>query len=223
MRQAALRTPGADERARRLLRAVELELAAGYPSTAQEWLRKAEPWLQGQREQAWALRLERAVRYARGDLNGTASLLLDAAGRLASRDSSLARETFLEAFQAALCAGRLAGQARATAAQITADSSGGSQGAGLTHVLSAMGLLEIGLGNYKSAVANLLPVYEEDLTYLGCWSLPDSRRSGLSHRRHQPRAVGARPPLRASRRQRDRLGARPARPFPRPLGPGPRY
>ena len=36
-----------------------------------------------------------------------------------------------------------------------------------------MGLLEIGLGNYKSAVANLLPVYEEDLTYLGCWSLPD--------------------------------------------------
>ena len=126
-----------------------------------------------QHEQAWALRLERAVRYARGDLNGTASLLLDAAGRLASRDSSLARETFLEAFQAALCAGRLAGQARATAAQITADSSGGSQGAGLTHVLSAMGLLEIGLGNYKSTVANLLPVYEEDLTYLGCWSLPD--------------------------------------------------
>ena len=35
------------------------------------------------------------------------------------------------------------------------------------------GLLEIGLGNYESAVANLLPVYEEDLTYLGCWSLPD--------------------------------------------------
>ena len=64
-------------------------------------------------------------------------------------------------------------EARATAAQMTADSSGRSQGAGLTHALSAMGLLEIGLGNYKSAEANLLQVYEEDLTYLGCWSLPD--------------------------------------------------
>ena len=38
----------------RLLRAVELGYAAGYPSTAQEWLRKAEPWLQGQRERPGA-------------------------------------------------------------------------------------------------------------------------------------------------------------------------
>ena len=54
MRQAAIRTPGADKRAGRMLRAVELELAAGYPGTAEEWLAKAEPWLQEQREQAQA-------------------------------------------------------------------------------------------------------------------------------------------------------------------------
>ncbi len=110
MRQAALRTPGADERARRLLRAVELELAAGYPGTAQEWLDEAEPWLRDQREQARALGLTGAVRYARGDLDGTTSLLLEAAGRLAACDPNLARATFLEAFQAAIYAGRLAGQ-----------------------------------------------------------------------------------------------------------------
>ena len=35
-----------------------------------------------------------------------------------------------------------------------------------------MGLLEIGLGTTRARWPRA-PVYEEDLTYLGCWSLPD--------------------------------------------------
>ena len=54
-----------------------------------------------------------------------------------------------------------------------------------------MGLLEIGLGNYESAVANLLPVYEEDLTYLGCWSLPDLVEAASRTGNDRPRAVSA--------------------------------
>jgi DNA-binding CsgD family transcriptional regulator len=92
-------------------------------------------------------------------------------------------------------------EARATAARMTADSRERSQGAGLTHALSATGLLEIGLGNYKSAVANLLPVYEEDLTYLGRWSLPDlveaasgagdTDRAQLAYERLSDRAIAS--------------------------------
>jgi DNA-binding CsgD family transcriptional regulator len=332
-RQAALRTPVPHERARRFLRAVQLELAAGYPGLSQIWLREAEPWLREDPARAEAVRLEGAIRYARGDLNGTAGLLLDAAGRLAPSAPSQAQEAFLEAMQAAIYAGCFAGEvdavtvarhvlegalppepatasgsllegfatllslgyapaapllrraaarlldgapdvddlrwmmlgclaagelwdsvsfgalvakwvqgarqyglfttlavalnyqtwfeshrgllaaagrscaeemeistatqnpgvvgspgagrllwqvwsgqeaeARATAAAMTVDSRERSQGAGVTHATSAMALLEVGLGNYEAAVANLLAVYQEDLTYLGCWCLPD--------------------------------------------------
>ena len=109
-------------------------------------------------------------------------------------------------------------EARATAAKMTADSRERSQGAGLTHALSALGLLEIGLGNYQSAVANLLLVYEEDLTYLGCWSLPDSveaaARTGqtdlaqLALSRLSERAIAS-----------GTDGPRPARPFRAPFWP----
>jgi DNA-binding CsgD family transcriptional regulator len=52
--------------------------------------------------------LEGAIRYALGQLGETASILLNAAQRLANLDLRLARETLLEALQAALYAGRLA-------------------------------------------------------------------------------------------------------------------
>jgi len=64
-------------------------------------------------------------------------------------------------------------ETRAAAAAMRRDCIERGQGAGVTHALSALAVLELGLGRYQEALACALDVFEEDLPYLGTLSLAD--------------------------------------------------
>ena len=64
-------------------------------------------------------------------------------------------------------------EARSAAAAYTRESTQRGQGAGITHALSALAVLEVGLGQYQAGLTHALDVYQEDLLYLGTLALPD--------------------------------------------------
>ena len=107
--RAALLTPDPARRAGRTLAAVQASLRAGAFGKALELLAMAEAGpldeLQGSRAD-W---LRGQIAFASGPGSDAPLLLLKAAKRLKPLDPGLARETYLDAWQAALFAGHLAG------------------------------------------------------------------------------------------------------------------
>ena len=105
---AAELTPEPTRRARRTLAAAQSKHQAGAPDTALGLLAMAEAGPLDELQRARAELLRAQVTFAVNRGRDAPPLLLAAAKRLESLDASLARETYLDAFSAALFAGRLA-------------------------------------------------------------------------------------------------------------------
>ncbi len=103
--RAAQLTPGESRWAERVLAAAHAHLAGGAPVRARLLLEQtaqiSDPF-----QQAQVRRLQGLIRYALGQAQGTASILLDAARALQPFDAHLARATMLEALEAARVTGR---------------------------------------------------------------------------------------------------------------------
>ncbi len=108
LEQAAALTPGSVQRTARALAAAQAKHQAGAPDAALELLATAEagPLDELQRARVDLLRAQIAFAVRRG--SDVPTLLLEAAQRLEPLDVTLARDTYLEAFAAAIFAGRLA-------------------------------------------------------------------------------------------------------------------
>jgi DNA-binding CsgD family transcriptional regulator len=106
--RAAALTPDADDRFRRVLAAAAAETTAGACVRGQALLDSVAGQLDDPGRQAAALRVQGTIRYAQDQAAEAASVLLDAARRLAPLDPALARATLLEALAAARISGRLA-------------------------------------------------------------------------------------------------------------------
>jgi DNA-binding CsgD family transcriptional regulator len=110
LEQAAMLTPDPARRMQRILSAVEAKLAAGALEDAVNLLARVDLRLLGKESEPRLERLRAEVVVAQGGSDAPA-LLLDAATRLEAVDSQTARETYLEAFEAALETGRFHGDA----------------------------------------------------------------------------------------------------------------
>jgi len=106
--RAAALTPEPAERARRALAAAEATHQAGAPNAALALLARAEAGPLDERGRARADALRAHVSFALNRGSDAPALLLKAAERFEPIDARLARETYLHAVCAALCAGRLA-------------------------------------------------------------------------------------------------------------------
>jgi DNA-binding CsgD family transcriptional regulator len=108
LERAARLSPDAAARVSRTLHAAEARLASGDVGRASILLGQAAPELLNERQRAEAQRLRATLALARGDDGGASLLLLDAARGLERFDLRGARDTYLDAFAAAMFAGRLA-------------------------------------------------------------------------------------------------------------------
>ncbi len=107
--RAALLTPDPARRAARTLAAAQASLRAGAFGKALELLAIAEAGPLDELQGARADWLRGQIAFASGPGSDAPLLLLKAARRLETLDPGLARETYLDAWQAALFAGHLAG------------------------------------------------------------------------------------------------------------------
>ena len=107
--RAALLTPDPARRAGRTLAAAQASLRAGAFGKALELLAMAEAGPLDELQGARADWLRGQIAFASGPGSDAPLLLLKAARRLEPLDPGLARETYLDAWQAALFAGHLAG------------------------------------------------------------------------------------------------------------------
>jgi DNA-binding CsgD family transcriptional regulator len=108
LRRAAEVTPEPAPRARRTLAAAQSKHQAGEPDTALELLAMAQAGPLDELQQARAELLRAQITFAVTRGRDAPPLLLAAAKRLEPLDATLSRETYLDAFSAALFAGRLA-------------------------------------------------------------------------------------------------------------------
>jgi len=104
LRRSAELTPGAGARAEREIALADSELRTGHPQAARELIRAALPRLTDDTARGLAKRLSGEIRFAEGGAAEAASVLADASRALAP-DSRLARDTALEALEAAIWAG----------------------------------------------------------------------------------------------------------------------
>ncbi|MFF1634152.1 ATP-binding protein [Leifsonia sp. NPDC058248] len=102
-------TPDPGERARRALAAADARLQAGATDAAHTMLAIASAGPLSDLDDARAQLLGAQLAFASTRGRGAPSLLLSAAKRFEPLDAAVARETYLDAFTAALFAGRLAG------------------------------------------------------------------------------------------------------------------
>ena len=109
LERAALLTPDPARRAGRTLAAAQASLRAGAFGKALELLAMAEAGPLDELQGARADWLRGQIAFASGPGSDAPPLLLKAARRLEPLDPGLARETYLDAWQAALFAGHLAG------------------------------------------------------------------------------------------------------------------
>ena len=109
LERAALLTPDPARRAGRTLAAAQASLQAGAFGKALELLATAEAGPLDELQGARADWLRGQIAFASGPGSDAPPLLLKAARRLEPLDPGLARETYLDAWQAALFAGHLAG------------------------------------------------------------------------------------------------------------------
>ena len=105
---AAELTPEPKRRARRALAAAQSKQRAGAPDAALQLLAFAETGRLGELDQTRAQLLRAQITFTVTRGGDAPQLLLEAAKRLEPLDGSLARETYLDAFAAALFADRLA-------------------------------------------------------------------------------------------------------------------
>jgi DNA-binding CsgD family transcriptional regulator len=103
-------TPDPVRRAARALAAAQAKFEAAAPDTADELLSLAELGPLDDIQRARAARLRAQIAFARSRGSDATALFLDAAKAFEGLDDGLARETYLEAFGAAMFAGRLGGQ-----------------------------------------------------------------------------------------------------------------
>ena len=108
LERSAQLTPDGRRGAERALAAAQAKLVAGDPAVARELLEKATPRLGNRLLVAHARRLEGEIRFATGQLGDSSSLLLEASREFEPLDSRLARDTLLEALEAASFAGHFA-------------------------------------------------------------------------------------------------------------------
>lgn len=101
-------TPDPGQRARRALAAANARLQAGSTDGAHAMLAIAEAGPLSDLDDARAQLLDARITFASTRGRGAPSLLLRAAKRFETLDAAMARETYLDAFTAALFAGRLA-------------------------------------------------------------------------------------------------------------------
>jgi DNA-binding CsgD family transcriptional regulator len=122
LERAAELTPDPARRAERALAAAQSKHLAGAPEAALRLLSIARAGTLGELDEARAQLLRAQIAFVTTRGRDAPPLLLDAARRLESLDSALARETYLDAFAAALFAGRLAdrGDVREVAAAVLA-------------------------------------------------------------------------------------------------------
>ena len=106
--RAAVLTPDPARRAGRTLAAAQADLQAGAFGKALELLATAEAGPLDELQSARLDWLRGQIAFASGQASDAAQLLLKAARRLEPLDSGLARETYLDAWQAAMSAGHLA-------------------------------------------------------------------------------------------------------------------
>jgi DNA-binding CsgD family transcriptional regulator len=110
LERAVALTPDSSLRAERALAAAHTKYEAGAFDDALVLLGTAEADAVDERHQARVRRLHAQLVFASRRDSDAPVLLLDAARRFESLDPALARETYLEAFSAALYVGRLAGK-----------------------------------------------------------------------------------------------------------------
>lgn len=106
--RAAVLTPEPGLRAGRAVDAAQAKLRAGVPEAVQELLLLAEGGQLDALDRARVDLLRAQIAFASNRGGEVSALLLAAARRLVPLDAALARETFLDAFSAAMFAGRLA-------------------------------------------------------------------------------------------------------------------
>jgi DNA-binding CsgD family transcriptional regulator len=109
-------TPGDGARAQRQIALADAELRAGHAEQARELVRAAIPRLGDDVARALAKRLNGEIRFAEGSAAEAAVILTDASRALAA-DARLARDTLLEALEAAMWAGPAEARQIARAAQ----------------------------------------------------------------------------------------------------------
>ena len=107
LHRAAVLSHGAEARARRALAAAQCSQEAGAPDDALKLIAMAEAGPLDELQRARAALLRAEIRFAVNRGRDAPPLLLAAAKRLERLDGRLARETYLDAFSAALFAGRL--------------------------------------------------------------------------------------------------------------------
>ncbi|HSO98061.1 MAG TPA: LuxR family transcriptional regulator [Solirubrobacteraceae bacterium] len=107
LERSAELTPQPQRRALRSLLAAHAQLMAGASDRAQALLDQALPNLTDTPLAAQAMRMQGVIRFSDGRGGETPSLLFQAAMGLKSTDPQLAREVLMEAFEAAMWAGRL--------------------------------------------------------------------------------------------------------------------
>ena len=103
-------TPDPARRAARALAAAQAKFEAAAPDTADELLSMAELGPLDDMQRAWAARLRAQIAFVRSRGSDAPALFLKAAKAFEGLDDGLARETYLEAFGAAMFAGRLGGR-----------------------------------------------------------------------------------------------------------------
>jgi DNA-binding CsgD family transcriptional regulator len=108
LERAAMLTPDPAKRAARTLAVAGARLSAGDPAAAAALVGRAEPYLDDALARAQAKRLQGTVHVVLGKPAEASPILLDAARELRSLDPGQARDTLLEAFEAAVAAGRFA-------------------------------------------------------------------------------------------------------------------
>jgi DNA-binding CsgD family transcriptional regulator len=107
LERAAALTPEASRRAERALAAAQAKYAAGAPDAALGLLAAAEAGPLDELDQVRLERLRARIQFGLRRDSDAPALLLRAAKRFEPLDAGLARETYLEALEAALFAGRL--------------------------------------------------------------------------------------------------------------------
>ena len=104
LRRSAELTPGDGARAEREVAVADAELRAGHAEQAEELVGAAIPRLTNDVARGLATRLTGEIRFAVGNAAGAAIALADASRKLAP-DARMARDTHLEALEAAIWAG----------------------------------------------------------------------------------------------------------------------
>ena len=144
--RAAELTPDLHRRAVRELAAAETKLVAGDPNGAHGLLQEAAPRLDDPLSRAQARRLEGEIQLATLSFGESPAILVDAARAFAPLDTGMARETLLEALEAAHYAGRFA------------------RGAGFQEVLNAAPSIPLSADSPATVADLLLDGYAAHLT-----------------------------------------------------------